>query len=72
VNFLRFVRRPPPRTRVGALELDVAASMAFLKGEDMALSPLSQGSCGKFLLRSQTQAVVPHLLQRFVSPTPTQ
>jgi DNA-binding response OmpR family regulator len=39
VNFLRFARRPPPRTKIGALELDVAASMAFLNGEDMALSP---------------------------------
>ena len=39
VNFLRFARRPPPRVKLGVLELDVANSMAFVNGNDMALSP---------------------------------
>ena len=39
VNFLRFARRPPPRVKLGSLELDVAASMAFVRGKDLALSP---------------------------------
>jgi len=39
VNFLRFARRPPPRVKLGALELDVATSMALLNGKDLSLSP---------------------------------
>jgi len=39
VNFLRFARRPPPRVKLGALELDAAASMAFIHGKDIGLSP---------------------------------
>ena len=38
-NFLSFARRPPPRMKLGALELDVATLMAFVNGADMALSP---------------------------------
>jgi len=39
VNFLRFARRPPPRVKLGALELDATASMAFVHGKDLVLSP---------------------------------
>jgi len=38
-NFLRLARRPPPRVKLGLLELDVAVSMAFVHGKDLALSP---------------------------------
>jgi len=39
INFLRLTRRPPPRLKLGVLELDVAASMAFVNGGDLSLSP---------------------------------
>jgi len=39
VNFLRFARKPPPHVKLGALELDATASMAFVHGKDLALSP---------------------------------
>ena len=39
VNFLRFARRPPRRVKLGVLELDATASMAFANGKDLALSP---------------------------------
>jgi len=38
-NFLHFARRPPMRVKFGVLELDIAASMAFMRGKDLALSP---------------------------------
>ena len=39
VNFHHFARRLPPRLKLGELELDTAASMAFVFGKDLALSP---------------------------------
>lgn len=38
INFLRLTRRPPPRLKLGALELDIIASMALLSGRDLILT----------------------------------